>query len=148
VTLKNDDGLADLAGTLSTAEEGTDLVVAFVDPPWTQKADWTSIPEIIARAYSRSRRSWIALWYPVKSLTRPNAMLEQLAKAGVGGSMVELITTPLEHQRNRLNGSAMLMLRAPDSIISSLASTAPVLGARCATQGGRWSFRAQAWHGR
>jgi hypothetical protein len=81
----------------------------------------------------------------VKSLTRPNAMLARLADAGVPGTIAELVTTPLEQQRSRLNGSGVLLVRPPDGAVEAIAAAAPVVGAACATQAGRWSFRSQAW---
>jgi 23S rRNA (adenine2030-N6)-methyltransferase len=142
------DGLVDLASEVAAAEESSDEVLVFIDPAWTQKPDWTSVPDVLARAVTSSRRAWFALWYPVKSLTRPNAMIERLAAAGVGAAIAELVTTPLDHRRNRLNGSGVLLVRAPDVVMSSLAAAAPALGQRCATHDGRWSFRAQAWSAR
>jgi 23S rRNA A2030 N6-methylase RlmJ len=85
------------------------------------------------------------LWYPVKSLTRPNAMLARLADAGVPGTIAELVTTPLDQQRNRLNGSGVLLVRPPAGAVETIAAAAPIVGAACATQSGRWSFRSQAW---
>ena len=139
------DGLAALAGALRAVK--ADAVVALIDPSWGQKADWQSIPDALARAARAEARACIMLWYPVKSLTRPNAMMERLAAAGVAGVAAEVITTPLAHQRHRLNGSGVLLVRAPAAALDALAPAAAEIGARCATFPGTWSFRMRAFAG-
>jgi 23S rRNA (adenine2030-N6)-methyltransferase len=139
------DGLTALAGAVAAAESAGDEVVVLIDPPWTQKSDWTVVPDALGHAFHASSRASFLLWYPVKSLTRPNAMFARLAAAGVSATIAELITTPLEHQRQRLNGSGILLVRVPDGVMATLAAAAPVIGERCATRAGTWSFRMQAW---
>jgi 23S rRNA (adenine2030-N6)-methyltransferase len=139
------DGLAELAVEVSDAEPRSDSVVALIDPPFTRKLDWTTIPDALARAVEASGRACFLLWYPVKSLARPNAMIARLRGAGVRGSIAELITTPLEHQRNRLNGSGVLLVRPPEGSLEAIAAAAPVVGSRCATHAGSWSFRLVTW---
>lgn len=139
------DGLASLASEAAAAEASSDSVVVLVDPPWAQKADWTKIPDLLASAVKSTERVCFMLWYPVKSLTRPNAMIEQLMVAGIAGSIAELITTPLEHQRNRLNGSGVLLVRAPATVLPTLAAAAPRLGALAATRPDTWSVRIRSW---
>jgi len=133
-------GLAELVPALGVA---ADVTVALVDPPWTQKSDWVTVPDAVVRAAGTT--ATLVLWYPVKSLTRPNAMIARLEAAGVAGTIAELVTTPLTHQRNRLNGSGVLVVRPPDGVLERLAAAAPVIGAACATQPGTWSFRLQAF---
>jgi 23S rRNA (adenine2030-N6)-methyltransferase len=140
-----DDGLAALADALRRAEERADAVVVLVDPPWVRKADWIDVPDALTRAVAASRHASFVLWYPVKSLTRPNAMIARLEDAGVAGTIAELITTPLEHQRSRLNGSGILLVRPPGGTLEALAAAAPRIGERCATQAGTWSFRMRSW---
>ncbi len=89
----------------------------------------------------------ILLWYPVKSLTRPNAMIARLKAAGVAATVAELVTTPLEHQRQRLNGSGIVLIRPPAAALTAIAAAAPILGARCATRAATWSLRMTAWAG-
>jgi 23S rRNA (adenine2030-N6)-methyltransferase len=140
----NDDGLAAIADAAAAAERDADVVV-LIDPPYTQKADWITVPDVLARAVAGTERACFVVWYPVKSLTRPNAMLARLASASVPGTIAEVVTTPLDQQRNRLNGSGVLLVRPPAGAIESIAAAAPIVGAACATQNGRWSLRAQAW---
>jgi 23S rRNA (adenine2030-N6)-methyltransferase len=130
---------------LAALESLTGATVVLVDPPWTQKADWTVVPEAIVRAARALQHTCILLWYPVKSLTRPNAMHARLEAAGVSAVIAELITTPLKHQRSRLNGSGVLMVRSPVGALEALAAAAPVIGEYCTTRTGVWSFRMQAW---
>jgi 23S rRNA A2030 N6-methylase RlmJ len=72
-------------------------------------------------------------------------MFTRLAAAGVPATIAELITTPLEHQRQRLNGSGVLLVRPPSGLTAAIAAAAPVIGERCATRTGTWSFRMQSW---
>jgi 23S rRNA (adenine2030-N6)-methyltransferase len=139
------DGLAALPEAVAAAERRAEAVVVLVDPPYAQKADWIAVPDAVARAVTGTTRTCLLLWYPVKSLTRPNAMIARLAQAGMPGTIVELVTTPLEQQRRRLNGSGMLLVRPPAGSLDAIAAAAPVLGSACATQPGRWSFRMQSW---
>jgi 23S rRNA A2030 N6-methylase RlmJ len=145
VRLVRGDGLEAIDGEIRDAEGRSDAQVVLVDPAYTQKADWILVPDAIARALRGSDRASVVLWYPIKSLTRPNAMVARLAAAGVPGTIAELVTTPLAHQRRRLNGSGVLLVRAPDGVHEALAAAAPVLGERCATHAGAWSFRMQSW---
>jgi 23S rRNA (adenine2030-N6)-methyltransferase len=134
------DGLAALGEAVRDAEAHADGVVVLVDPPWLQKADWTVVPDRLAAAVRGSARATFVLWYPVKSLTRPNAMIARLRAAGVAVTVAELVTTPLSHQRQRLNGSGVLLVRPPAGVLEALAAAAPVVGVRSATHG-TWSFR-------
>jgi 23S rRNA (adenine2030-N6)-methyltransferase len=139
------DGLAALADAVRAAEERAGPVVALIDPPWARKADWADVPDALARAVAASHRTTFLLWYPVKSLTRPNAMIARLERDAVPGTIAELVTTPLEQRRHRLNGSGVLLVRPPDGAVAALAAAAPAIGARCATHAGAWSLRLRAW---
>jgi len=143
--LVHGDGLAVLGETIRRAESEARAVVVLIDPPWTQKADWTAVPDALAAVVNASTRACLLLWYPVKSLTRPNAMLARLRGAGVGGTIAELVTTPLDERRHRLNGSGVLIVRPPAGALEDLGAAAPRLGARCATRAGIWSSRMQSW---
>ena len=139
------DGLAALADAVRDAEVAADVVVVLVDPSYAQKSDWHDVPDALIAAARGSARACVLLWYPLKSLTRPNAMIARLRSAGVAGALAELVTTPLEHQRRRLNGSGVVLVRPPDGVLASLGGAAARLGARCATEAGTWSYRMQAW---
>ena len=111
-----------------------------VDPSWTAKADWSAVPAAVISAAHASTRACILLWYPLKSLTRPNAMLARLDRAGVEATTIELVTTPLGERRSRLNGSGVLLVRPPTEALAVLAAALPVIGALCATRVS-WSAR-------
>jgi 23S rRNA (adenine2030-N6)-methyltransferase len=138
------DGLAGLAVAAQAAERSAATAV-LVDPPYTQKSDWVSVPDALARAVGATERACFMLWYPVKSFTRPNAMTARLAAAGVAGAIVDVVTTPLDQQRRRLNGSGVLLVRPPAGTLDALGAAAAAVGATCATTAGRWSTRIQSW---
>ena len=81
----------------------------------------------------------------MKSLTRPNAMIARFKEAGVSATVAELVTTPLEHQRQRLNGSGMVLVRPPAGVPAAIAAAATRIGAHCAVRPGVWSLRLVAW---
>jgi 23S rRNA (adenine2030-N6)-methyltransferase len=139
------DGLAALTTAVGEAEAQGARVVALVDPPFTQKPDWIAVPDAVIAAAAATRAATLLLWYPVKSLTRPNAMIARFKDAGIAATLAELVTTPLEHQRQRLNGSGMILIRPPAGAVSAIAAAASILGARCATRAGAWSLRLVAW---
>jgi 23S rRNA (adenine2030-N6)-methyltransferase len=145
VRLLHGDGLGALPEEIRAVEAGAGAVVALVDPPYTSKADWSAVPAALVAAVRHSRRASVVLWYPVKSLTRPNAMIAALRGGGVSGAIVELVTTPLEHQRHRLNGSGLVLVRPPEGTLEALGAAAALIGARCATRRGTWSLRMQSW---
>lgn len=139
------DGLAALPGRMEAlAATGGDLIV-LIDPPYSSKPEWTAVPDALITAHRRAPSARVILWYPIKSLTRPNAMLTKLREAGVPGTALELVTTPLELKRKRLNGSGVLLVNAPPELISDIAGASPLVGAACATHDGRWSTRALSW---
>ncbi len=140
-TLACADGLTALADAVRSAAANGHAVVALIDPPWSQKPDWITIPRALAAAVSQAPSACFVLWYPVKSLTRPNAMLAMLRAAGVPCTVAELITTPLGQRRNRLNGSAVLIVRPPAGALEALVAAGLAIGARCATDAGQWSLR-------
>ncbi len=138
------DGLAALADEIRVAER-RGPVVALVDPPFSQKPDWIAVPDAVIAAALASTRATLLLWYPLKSLTRPNAMIARFKAAGVSAVLAEVVTTPLEHQRQRLNGSGVLLVRPPGGVIEAISAAAIALGERCATRAGTWSLRVLSW---
>ena len=136
------DGLAALDAF--THQHGEHPVV-ILDPPWTAKAEWTQIPERLARFCARVPEATALLWYPIKSYTRVAAMIKRLKESGMAGVVLDLITTPLEHQRNRLNGSGMLLCNVPTPAIAAAAGDGVLLAEAAAVFAGAWECRVQAW---
>src|SRR6266403_4639954 len=75
------------------------------------------------------------LWYPVKALTRPRALIAELAKLGVHGTAVELHWTPLRLRREKLNGAGLIFVSTPREAVASLCAALPELGAALQTHG-------------
>jgi 23S rRNA (adenine2030-N6)-methyltransferase len=144
-TLRRADGWSDLGSAARAAAAAAEDLVVLVDPPFTRKHDWEDAANALAAAASAAPRACLLLWYPLKSLTRPNAMHARLEAAGVEASVAELVTTPFEHQRQRLNGSGLVLVRPPAGALEALAAAAPLLGRLCAVRGARWSSRFVAW---
>lgn len=140
-----DDGWSGLGPALRAAESARGTAVALIDPPYSQKPEWGLAADALVAAAGVTERAHLMLWYPVKSLTRPNAMRARLEAAGVAGALVEVVTMPLDSKRHRLNGSGVLLVRPPGGILPALASAAAELGERCAVRHGTWSTRSVAW---
>jgi 23S rRNA (adenine2030-N6)-methyltransferase len=143
-TVYGEDGLGALPARLAEAATAP-IRVVLIDPPYTDRGEWTLVPDALREAYRVDPAAHLCLWYPVKSLTRPEAMLRRIRAAGVPATALELITTPLELKRNRLNGSGVLLVNPPPGVLAEVAAAAPVLGAICATHEGRWFTRGISW---
>jgi 23S rRNA A2030 N6-methylase RlmJ len=102
-----------------------------IDPPYSGKQQWTDA----ARALERIRGVPSALWYPIKALTRPRALIAELARLGVHGIAVELHWTPLRLRRERLNGAGLILAAAPKGAVASISAALPELGALLQTHG-------------
>ena len=120
------DGLEGLAGF---ADRKRALVL--IDPPYTEKREWTDA----ATAMERLGSTPTVLWYPIKALTRPRALIAELAKRGVHGVAVELHWTPLRLRRERLNGAGLVLSRAPPDAVAAICGALPALGAALQTHG-------------
>lgn len=121
-------------GLLGVAELSGGRSLRLIDPPYTQKREWTDA----ARAMERMGAAPMALWYPIKALTRPRALVQELAKLGVHGVAVELHWTPLRLKRDRLNGAGLVLANVPAAAVSAICAGLPGLGAALQTHG-EWS---------
>jgi 23S rRNA (adenine2030-N6)-methyltransferase len=117
------DGLAVLSAS------GRALVL--IDPPYTQKQEWTDA----ARAAGRIAGVPLLLWYPIKALTRPRALLHELSKQGVHGTAVELHWTPLRLKRDRLNGAGLIFANLPRAAVAAVCAALVDLGPALQTHG-------------
>jgi len=142
--IERGDGLTALPLHLRQAREGEEILV-LIDPPYVTKSEWCEVPDAIVEARRLRPRAALLLWYPIKSFTRPDAMLKHLRSSGVSATALDLITTPLDLKRNRLNGSGVLLVNAAPEVIGEIAAAAPGIGAACATHGGRWFTRGTSW---
>ncbi|MCC6747110.1 MAG: 23S rRNA (adenine(2030)-N(6))-methyltransferase RlmJ [Deltaproteobacteria bacterium] len=142
--LRVGDGPAALVTALREAGSAGGETLALLDPPYSDKAEWSELTRLLPEAVKAAPAARLLLWYPVKSLTRPNLLLQQLQQGGLSGTAVELVTTPLELKRNRLNGSGMLLVNAPPPALAAVAGALPTLGRACATHG-RWLVREQGF---
>ena len=133
--LRETDGYAALPGALSPRTPA-ERVFALVDPPYTQKGEWADTATAVIAA--RKAGAQVAVWYPIKALTRPRSLLAALVEGGLHGTLVELVSTPLRLKREKLNGSGVILLGVPDPAVSALCATLPRLGPLLATHG-EWS---------
>jgi 23S rRNA (adenine2030-N6)-methyltransferase len=118
-------------GLTPAAPAGRSLVM--IDPPFTQKQEWTDSARAAAAVTGA-----LLFWYPIKALTRPRALLAELAKLGLRGVAVELHWTPLRLKRERLNGSGMIFAGPALAALPAFLAAIPELGAALQTHG-EWS---------
>ena len=121
--VRQEDGLAQLTAP--------SRALVLIDPPYTQKQEWTDA----ARAASRIPSVPLILWYPIKALTRPRALIHELGKQGVHGTAVELHWTPLRLKRDRLNGSGLVFVSLPRSAVAAVCAALVDLGPALQTHG-------------
>jgi 23S rRNA (adenine2030-N6)-methyltransferase len=136
------DGLAALRARCAEPTSGG--LVGLIDPPWNVKADWRTIPGAVIDCLKATPTAVIAVWYPIKSYTRVNQMIRTIREAGLPYLVGDLITTPLELQRNRLNGSGIIVINPPSDLAPTLAAAAAVIGAACASHHGFFELRLTA----
>jgi len=137
-----------LAALLDAARRPDDArLAAFIDPPYVSKAEWQDVTSAIIAAKGASPGSAICLWYPIKSLTRPQAMRAALRDAGLSGASVDLISTPLRLKKKRLNGSGLLIIDPPAGLLSTLGACLPHLGGILAA-GDEWTTATTRWTAR
>lgn len=136
----HEDGLALLADPIVRASPRP---IVLIDPPFADRAEWTTVPDALADAALARPDGCFVLWYPVKSYARPNAMIEHLRRRGLAHVVVELLTAPLELKKNRLNGSGLLFVRPPEGLVPAIAAAASWLGPRLSVRDGWFSVRVQ-----
>ena len=120
---------ADGLSALPEAVHGRAFVL--LDPPYAGKQEWTDA----ARALETIRGIPAVLWYPIKALTRPRALIAGLPRLGVHGVAVEVHWTPLRLRRERLNGAGLVLVNVPAPALASLCAVLPELAASLQTHG-------------
>jgi 23S rRNA (adenine2030-N6)-methyltransferase len=137
------DGLAGLPGALAAAQGRPTVVL--IDPPYVQKSEWTDAAQALVAAHRQRPDATLLLWYPVKSWSRPHVLQKAVREAGVPAASIDLVTTPLEYKRNRLNGSGLLAVGLGDAVLDAVTPALQAVGRACAVQDGRWSLHVEQW---
>ena len=135
------DGLGGLLDAVRSAARDNTSLFALIDPPWVKKEDWQSIPRAVVEAWKIRPQATLLLWYPIKSYTRVNAMIKTFEVAGLPAAVLDLITTPLEQQKNRLNGSGLILVNPRQRVLEEIARAGIRIGSACATYKSYWALR-------
>jgi 23S rRNA (adenine2030-N6)-methyltransferase len=143
VVAREGDGLAGLPGALESSRGRATVVL--VDPPYVQKAEWMDAANALIAAHRQRPDAVLLLWYPVKSWSRPHVVHKAIREAGVPAASIDLVTTPLEYKRNRLNGSGVVAVGLSDSTMDAIVPALQSIGRACAVQDGRWSLHVEQW---
>jgi 23S rRNA (adenine2030-N6)-methyltransferase len=113
--------------------------VVLVDPPYSEKEDWTRVVAAVAAAWRAGHT--VVAWYPIKRWSRPNLLLSRLREAGVASVAVDLLWTPMELEKRTMVGAGVVLVRVARASVLELHAAAAVLGPALATHDGRWSLR-------
>lgn len=113
--------------------------LALIDPPYVERDEWSRAPDALL-----AHRGPGLLWYPIKSWSRPNVLLQRLRDGGIGWTALDLVVTPLELKRPQLAGSGVVLTGAARAVVGALCAAASALGPALATHDGRWSLRVTA----
>ncbi|MFM2153108.1 MAG: hypothetical protein RL199_1543 [Pseudomonadota bacterium] len=143
VSVHEGDGLAGLAAALAAAQSRPTVVL--IDPPYVQKAEWADAARAVVEAHRQRPDATLLLWYPVKSWSRPHLLQKAVREAGVPAVSIDLVTTPLEYKRNRLNGSGLVAVGMSDAVLDAVTPALQAVGRACAVQDGRWSLHVEQW---
>jgi len=138
----NGDGLAALRARCAEPMKGR--LVGLIDPPWNIKSDWHTIPLTMIECVAAAPSAVIAVWYPIKSYSRVNQMIRTLREGGLPSLIADVITTPLDIKRNRLNGSGVCIVNAPADLAPQLAEAGAVVGSACSSHRGFFEIRLNA----
>lgn len=134
------DGLAVLRERVAD-NDTRDTLVVHLDPAYGDPEEWRTAADALALCAQTGVRA--VLWYPVKSLARPNTLLTRLGEQKAQATTVEVHVTPLDVKRNALNGSGMVFVNAPAGVTHALAAQAAALGEALSTHDGRYGVRVQ-----
>lgn len=116
--------------------------LALIDPPYVARDEWSRAPDALL-----AHRGPAVLWYPIKSWSRPNVLLQRLRDGHAAAWVaLDLVVTPLELKRPQLAGSGVVLVGAARAVVGELCAAAATLGPLLATHDGRWSLRVTA-HG-
>lgn len=119
-------------------------LAAFIDPPYVSRDEWGAVAQAISEARGARPDLAVCVWYPIKSLSRPQALRNALREAGLSGANVDLISTPLRMKKKRLNGSGLIVLDPPAGLLEILGAALPWLGQALAS-GGEWTTSTTRW---
>jgi 23S rRNA (adenine2030-N6)-methyltransferase len=134
------DGLAVLRERVADIT-GRSALVVHLDPAYGDPEEWRTAADALALCAQAGVRA--VLWYPVKSLARPNTLLARLGEQKARATTVEVHVTPLDVKRNALNGSGMVFVNPPPGVTHTLAAQAAALGEALSTHDGRFGVRVQ-----
>ncbi len=140
VEVRGGDGLA----ALRALHGAPGRLLAFVDPPFTRKAEWDEVADALIALHAARPDAPALLWYPIKSLARPNALHRRLQDAGVPALTLDLVTASLERRKKALNGSGLVVIGSAAALEAELLGLAPTLGPALTTDGA-WELRARRW---
>lgn len=143
VDVRSGDGLASLHALAAEVPTG---LAAFIDPPFVSKNEWKLVAEAVLAVARRNPEVSLAVWYPIKSLMRPQVLAAAVREANVPAATVDLITAPLREKRRALNGSGLLFVRPPAGLMTNLAHCLPWLGEALAhTTSNEWTVNLRGW---
>ncbi|NOD76617.1 MULTISPECIES: 23S rRNA (adenine(2030)-N(6))-methyltransferase RlmJ [unclassified Ruegeria] len=87
-----------------------------IDPSYEVKTDYDRLPGIIAKLHRKWNVGVIALWYPILSDKRHQAMIRALKSQNLPKAVCHEVTFPPVRKGHRMVGSGMFIINAPFGI--------------------------------
>ncbi len=84
-----------------------------IDPSYEVKADYSAIPDQIAKLHRKWNVGVIALWYPILADAPHRPMLAALKRLNLPDLMIHEVSFPPAREGHRMVGSGMAMVNAP-----------------------------------
>lgn len=141
VEVRGGDGLAVAAAPIPAGARRA----VFIDPPYSQKSEWAAVAEAVQATRAADPTAAICVWYPIKSLMRPQT-LAAACRDLAGGASVDLVSTPLREKRKALNGSGVILLDPPAGLVEAITAALPWLGAALAHPDAQeWTGAVRGW---
>lgn len=84
-----------------------------IDPSWEVKSDYARLPDIIRKLHRAWNVGVIALWYPILTDARHDAMRERLEALDLPDQLCSEVRFPPVRDGHRMVGSGLFVVNAP-----------------------------------
>jgi len=87
--------------------------LALIDPPYEQPEEFRLVANAVMAGHRRWPTGQIMVWYPIKDRRATDKWAAQLAKDGLGSCLRVELMLRQDRDRERLNGSGLLLINPP-----------------------------------
>lgn len=127
VKIAEEDGFTGMRALLPPPER---RALVLIDPSYEIKSDYNLVVEQLKEAYKRFATGTYALWYPVVSRTRVEALERGLIKSGIKN--IQLFESGIEPDNAEfgMNAAGMIVINPPWTLWQAMEQTLPYLTER------------------